>query len=112
MRASVSAITGVLLAAAVATGSVAVAGPAHAVDTTPHLTAAQELIDQLNQIGWEPASGPSESTYNYYAASHGSSVNTWGTPGTPTSYFSSSQCAPFVTAALERGLGVDANWIS
>lgn len=70
--------------------------PVMAAPVTQHLAEAEELVDQLNAIGW-----PSESSYNAYCASGCTgSVVTWGTPGTPRSYFNKSQCAPFVTKLL------------
>lgn len=72
--------------------------PAFATTVTDQLTSAEELVDQLNTIGW-----PAESAYNLYCGSGCSgSVVTWGTPGSPTSYANDSQCAPFVTKTLEH----------
>ncbi|MEV7808911.1 hypothetical protein AB0O28_38765 [Microbispora sp. NPDC088329] len=80
-----------ILAAHMLTPQVAMAGP-----VTNHLVEAEELVDELNAIGW-----PLESSYNKYCSSGCTgSVVTWGTPGTPTSYYNESQCAPFVTQLL------------
>lgn len=82
-----------ILAALAPTPQVAMAGP-----VTDHLTEAEELVDELNSIGW-----PTESSYNKYCGSGCTgSVVTWGTPGTPTSYYNESQCAPFVTQLLKH----------
>ncbi|MFE6817199.1 hypothetical protein [Streptomyces sp. NPDC057675] len=77
--------------------AVGVVNPASAnTPTTGHLAAAQEIVTQLDTIGW-----PAESAYNQYNSLTGGTV-TWGTPGQPTTYNNNSQCAPFVTQSVQH----------
>ncbi|MBP2333963.1 hypothetical protein [Saccharothrix coeruleofusca] len=63
--------------------------------STPHLLAAEQLVDHLS-LPTCPLSN------NTYKAPEQRNVVTWGTPGDAATWFNQSQCASFQTAVLKR----------